>query len=397
MNRRLLFIVNDVGFFMSHRLPIAKRALSEGFEVHIAAPHSKLEAQLNEVGLISHSIKMNRSGLNPFAEIVSFLSVIRLLFFLSPSVLHLVTIKPVLYGGIAARIVGVPSVVAAISGLGFAFIAKGLKAKFVRIMVGALYRLALRHSNIRIIFQNLDDQEIIRKFGALKDGVSCILPGSGVDLNEYQPSPERPGTPIVVMVSRLLIDKGVCEFVEAAGLVRSEISDVRFVLVGDIDSGNPTSVDPSLIEKWKSERFVEFWGYRSDIADILAKSCIVVLPSYREGLPKILIEASACGRPIVTTDAPGCRDAILPGESGLLVPVKNCHALARSISVLLSSPALRREMGCSARRLAESRFSVTQIVDEHILIYRQLVKSSNPMARRQFFKSLSLVFRKRST
>ena len=371
--RRLLFVVNNPAFFMSHRVPVALAAQQAGYEVHVATMDGPAVADIQALGMTHHAIPMTRSGKHPLQELGTLLALIRLFRHLRPQIVHLVTIKPVLYGGIAARLTRVPGMVAAISGLGFVFLSNSLKMKLVRAVVARLYRLALGHPNSRVIFQNASDRDLLKSLGAVRDAQVVMIRGAGVDLNEYRAQPEPPAPPVVVtMVARLLRDKGVQEFVQAARLLRERGLPVTMQLVGGVDAGNPASATQDDVDAWQQEGCVRALGERSDVAALYAASHIAVLPSYREGLPKSLIEAAACARAVVTTDVPGCRDAIEPGETGLLVPVRDVQALADAIARLAEDPALRQSMGAAGRALAEREFNIDRVARIHVEIYDAL-------------------------
>ena len=306
------------------------------------------------------------------------MSLIRLLRSVKPDIAHLVTIKPVLYGGIAARMAGVPGVVSAVSGLGTVFgPAKGPGIRIARFAAKSLYGLALKHRNQRVIFQNRSDRDVLLKLTGIDPNKAVLIPGSGVDLSEYTMTDEaETDAPVVVMAGRLLRDKGIHEFVEAAGILKSKGVRARFLLVGDPDPGNPSSVTESQLEAWRSKGDIEMPGFRSDVATIFSTSHVVVLPSYREGLPKVLIEAASCGRAVVTTDVPGCRDAIEPGQSGILVPPRDARALADAIEHLIAHPDVRGQMGRAGRKLAERQFSIDQVVKAHLSTYEALLASA---------------------
>ena len=281
-------------------------------------------------------------------------------------------IRDRLYGGIAARLAPVKGVVAAVSGLGFVFLAKGLKATILRRIIRSLYCFALGKKNLRVIFQNPDDRDVLVGMGALEPIKVEMIRGSGVDLASYIEVPEASGTPIVCLAARLLRDKGVLEFVEAVRILRQRGVNAQFQLVGDLDLGNPASITVDELEAWRQEGFIELTGFRKDVANLFRDAHIVTLPSYREGLPRVLVEAAACGRAVVTTDVPGCRDAIEPGITGLLVPVRDSLALADAIEVLLNDSGMRQKMGHAGRMLAESEFSIDKIVKQHLDIYSKL-------------------------
>lgn len=372
MSRKLLFVVNTDSFFISHRLPIALEALQRGFEVHLASDVTDCMSKIQALGMVVHPLSLDRRSADLFSNGYTFFQILRLFMRLRPDVVHLVTIKPVLFGGLAARLASVPSVVAAISGLGFVFISQGFKATMRRWFVGWLYRLVFGHPGIKVIFQNEDDRSNLVKLSHLPKEKTKLIRGSGVDLAYFSPSPLHNGAPVVVLTARLLVDKGVREFVQAAKILNRDGYVARFVLVGEPDPGNPATISDCELMQWVSEGVVEWWGYRNDMPKVFASSYMVVLPSYREGLPKTLIEAAACGRAVITTDVPGCRDAIEPDVTGMLVPVYDSQALADAIKWFLDNPSLCEEMGRAGRRLAESSFDVRQVVTQHMCIYDEL-------------------------
>ena len=377
MSRTLIFVVNVDWFFLSHRLPIALEAMRQGYQVHIATGLTDKQGELERHGLVVHPLALERSsaGLgNAWRNMVQLWQIFRAV---RPDVVHLVTIKPVLLGGLVARLTGVPAVVAAVSGLGFVFIARGAKAAVRRWLVGGLYRVALGHRNLKVIFQNPDDRACLTKLTHLPDSKIAMIRGSGVELTQYSGTPLPLGVPVVLLAARLLVDKGVREFVQAARLLKQRGASARFCLVGTVDPANPTSLTDAELSQWASEGLVELWGHRSDMPQVLAAAQVVALPSYYgEGLPKVLIEAAACGRAVVTTDHPGCRDAIDPGVTGLLVPVRNAAALADALEGLINNPARCQAMGNAGRALAESAFDVRQVVAAHLRIYQELIDKS---------------------
>jgi glycosyltransferase involved in cell wall biosynthesis len=373
MSRTLMFVVNVDWFFLSHRLPIALEALRQGYQVHVATGLTDKLEELQRHGLEVHPLALDRSsaGLgNAWRTMVELWKVFRAV---RPDVVHLVTIKPVLLGGLVARLAGMPAVVAAVSGLGFVFMARGAKAAVRRWLVGGLYRVALGHRNLKVIFQNADDLRSLAKVAHLPAAKVAMIRGSGVDLARYAHVPLPGGVPVVVLAARLLADKGVLEFVQAARLLKQRGCNARFVLVGTVDSANPTSFTDAEVSAWVHDGVVEWWGHRADMPQVLAAAHLVVLPSYREGLPKVLIEAAACGRAVVTTDVPGCRDAIDPGVTGILVPVRDAVALADAMDALVDDPVRCQVMGDAGRVLAETAFDIRQVVAAHLYIYQELM------------------------
>lgn len=365
---KLLFIVNVDWFFISHRLPIALAAIKNGFEVHIACAITNRSDELSSLGLIIHPLGLSRSGVGAVGEIKSLLQVYKLLVEIKPDILHTVTIKPVLYGNILARLTKVPVRVSSISGLGYVFVASGLKSKLFRSLIAVLYRIALNGASA-VIFQNKADRDVLSQMRAIKPYQEVFIRGSGVALDRYTVMPEPSGKPVVMLISRLLIDKGVGEFVAASKLLQSERNDIRMVLVGDIDPGNPNTITCEQLTSWVDQGIVEYWGYCNDVPEVISKSNLIVLPSYREGLPKCLIEAAACGRAVITTDVPGCRDAIEPGKTGLLVPPKTDRALAEAIARLVDDKLLRHNFARRSRFFAEEEFDIKDVIKVHLSLY----------------------------
>ncbi|ABM19689.1 glycosyltransferase family 4 protein [Marinobacter nauticus] len=383
-SRILLFVVNTPEFFLSHRLPIAIAAHKAGYEVHVASAEGDGVQAVLAHGFVHHSIGFARSGQNPWVEFRTLVSLVQVMRRVQPDIVHLITIKPVLYGGIAARLVRVPAVVSAVSGLGTVFLAHTWATRLRRWFIIELYKAAFKQRSLAVIFQNPDDRDTLISSGAIQSGDTRMIRGSGVSLDDYPCVTEPEGKPVAVMAARLLRNKGVVEFVGAARILRDRGVDVDMRLIGSPDLDNPASVTELELERWKSESVVTLMGYRKDIAHQYASSNIVCLPSYYgEGLPKSLVEAAACGRAVVTTDHPGCRDAILPDETGVLIPIKDSVALANAIQRLIENPDLRRKMGKAGRELAEEAFSIDQIVEQHLKIYDEVMATVRNGSLRQ--------------
>jgi glycosyltransferase involved in cell wall biosynthesis len=366
---KLLFIVNVDWFFVSHRIPIAIAAIEQGFEVHIACAITNGKKELESKGIVVHPLELSRSGVSLSKEINTFRQLLSVVKLIKPDIVHSITIKPVLYGNIVARLLKVPIRVSSISGLGYVFIASGFKSKVFRMLISTMYRHALFGAKA-VIYQNHSDRDIFKKLGVTKTKQEVFIRGSGVDLNLYPVLDEPKGAPVVMLVARLLIDKGVNEFVLAAQLIKAKRADVRFVLVGDVDLENPKSIDQTQLNEWIANGVVEHWGYSHNVAETISKSNIMVLPSYREGLPKSLIEAAACGRAVITTNVPGCRDAIEANKTGLLVPVKSAELLAEAILTLIDDNQLRLHFALNGRQLAESAFDIQDVIKKHLDIYQ---------------------------
>jgi glycosyltransferase involved in cell wall biosynthesis len=371
MNPRLLFVVNDLTYFASHRLPVALAAKADGYEIHVAAPPGN-SARLAGAGLVVHEVRLKRGSLNLVNELRGVADLLRLMVRLEPRLVHLVTAKSIIYGGIAARFARVPAVVAAVTGLGHLFTADTRKARALRLGVTQLYRFALKQRSIKVIFQNTDDLRLFVDLGLVKQDDTTLIHGSGVSLSHFPFLPEPAGIPHVVFAGRLLGDKGIIEFIEALRLLRARGVHARYSVVGDADPKNPTSISEATIRAWQAEGLADFVGYQTDVAAQLAAANVVVLPSYREGSPKVLAEAASCGRAVVTTDVPGCREVIEPNITGLLVPPRDSAALAGAIERLVEDGDLRSSMGAAGRKLAERSFAIEKIVAAHLRVYGSL-------------------------
>jgi glycosyltransferase involved in cell wall biosynthesis len=318
-------------------------------------------------------VPLTRSGLNPVWEWRTFRALRRIYRDEAPDLVHHVTIKPVIYGTLAARAAGVPGVVNAISGLGFIFTHEGFVASVKRGLVNLLYRFGLHHQNMRFIFQNQEDlDEFVAHVGVPRRSAHLIR-GSGVDLDAFAPTPEPDGPPTFVLVARMLADKGVREFVAAAQQLHEHHPTWRFQLVGPVDRGNPSSLTEPELHKWHDARIIEWLGYRADIGAVLQAAHVVCLPSYREGLPKSLLEAAAAARPAIASDVPGCRDVVRDGITGLLVPPRDSAALALAMLRLGQQTPMRVRMGRAARERAQAIHSADDVVVDTFLIYEMLL------------------------
>jgi glycosyltransferase involved in cell wall biosynthesis len=286
--------------------------------------------------------------------------------------------KPVLYGTFAATAAGVPAILNAVTGLGYLFDDHGAAFRAARAASIRMARAVFRRGNVFFLFQNARDRGEFVRLGLATLERSLLIPGSGVDVDRFRPKPSPSGTPVVVLPARLLKAKGVVEFVEAARRLRKEGVDARFVLAGEPDPGNPTSLAGSQIRQWVAEGVIEWPGWVKDIPGLLAASHVVCLPSYREGLSMTLLEALAAGRAVVTTDVPGCRDAVTDGVEGLLVPPRDPDALARALRRLIEDPELRARLGAAGRERAVREFSSRRVCDETLALYARLLEETRP-------------------
>lgn len=372
---KIIYIVNVDWFFISHRLPIALEALKQGHEVYVFAKDTGKMECLKSLGINICPINLERGSINPFQSLKLLSDLKEKITSIQPDVVHLVTIKPVLIGGLASILAKVPSIVYAISGLGFIFTNTMLKAKILRLGIIPLYRLALSAKNKTVIVQNLDDLRILRQYVAIPEPQTVLIPGSGVNLEQFNVQQLPLKNKIVLMACRLLADKGVYEFHKSVRLLKEKYPDVRFVLVGGIDPYNPASLTEHELNEWVEKGDLEWWGHQRNMPEVLSQATLVVLPSYREGMPKVLLEAQALGRPIVTTDVPGCREAIENGKTGFLAKVKDEHSLANAIEKLITNDELCLEFSRNARALAEQKFDIEQVVKTHMNIYENLMQS----------------------
>jgi glycosyltransferase involved in cell wall biosynthesis len=299
------------------------------------------------------------------------LQVLRQVYKTKPDVIHSASPKGNLYGGIAARLCGVPKLVIAVSGQGYLFTGNaGPIKRGIGALYNALIKWVYRHPDCTVIVQNQDDYAALLNAGMVSNEQLALIPGSGVDLAQFADMPPELAENIVLLPARMLRDKGVQEFVDAARALRQSHPDWRFVLAGAADYANPSAFSIEQIKVWVADGIVEWWDYQADMPAVYRQAAIVCLPSYREGMPKCLLEAAAAGKPVVTTDVIGCREAISPDETGLLVPVKDAAALRDALARLINSPAERNAFGIKARELAKQRFSIDAVVDRVFSIYR---------------------------
>jgi len=380
----ILFLVASDWYFYCHRLALARRVAAAGYDVHVATPAGRYCGAIEAAGLRHHPIQMVRQGRNPFQDMVTVKRLVDLYRQLEPTLVHHVALKPIVYGSIAAKITKVPAIVNAMPGMGFIFLSDQLVSRLIRPGIMAAFRLLVNAPNSRILLQNLDDRKKWIGWGVMRPDRIVIIPGSGIDTDVFRPNVEPPGPPLVILPARLLSDKGVGEFVEAARLLRGRGVKARFALVGEGDPGNPASVPPQQLHEWENEGVVELFGWQDEMPKILAQSHIVCLPSYGEGLPKALLEAASCGKPIVATDVPGCRDVVHHGENGLLVPPRQAAPLATALERVIGDADLRRTLGAGGRERVLANFSVETVSAETLRLYADLLgstvtKKSRPM------------------
>lgn len=381
----ICYVINHAAFFVSHRLPLAISAAKLGFRVSLLTGHAgsnemeKAAEHELTIQRISHKrLDFRSSSVNPLSELIGVVQLICTLRRTKPTLVHCASPKGLLYGGIAARLAGVPSLVLALSGMGYAFTSNAPQS-FSRRMIALVYKtlagFAFKHKNLKVIVQNEDDRSgVIRFFGVDRDNVR-LIPGSGVNLNQYPVNSFKNKSKIVLFPARVLYDKGILDFVKAAENIRKKRKDWRFVIAGAADYDNPSAVSSDQVKNWVEAGFVEWLGHVEDMPQIFLETAIVCLPSYREGMPKSLLEAAAAGCAIVTTDVVGCREAIEPGVTGDLVPAQNAGLLTDALLGLMNDQLRVAEYGRMGRCRAEQRFSLESVVDETMKVYKGLIEN----------------------
>lgn len=365
---KLLYFANTDWYLYNFRLPLLESVRQAGHDVLLLSPPGEYAQRLVEAGFSWRPFPLDRRGTHPLREAATVARLVRIYREEQPDLVHHFTIKCVLYGSLAARWAGVSHVVNAVTGLGHVFIDRGPRAAVLRPLVGLLYRLALARS--AVIFQNPDDQAAFAALGLTRRAQTFLIRGSGVDVQRFQPRCHRPEGPITIFFAgRLLREKGVVELLQAARQVLAQRPNVRFRLAGDPDPGNPSSIDvDTLSNEWRDSR-LEFRGHRDDMVAELAAADLVVLPSYREGTPRVLLEAAAAGLPLVATDVPGCREVVQHEVNGLLVPVRTVEPLAAAMLRLIDDPALRQRYGAASRTLALQAFAQEKVISATLAVY----------------------------
>lgn len=366
----LLYLVTEDWYFLSHRLPMARAARDAGFRVAVATRVGDAADAIAAEGFEVIPLKLRRRGAGMRAELSAIAELVGLYRRLRPAVVHHIALKPAVYGSLAAHLARVPAVINSVAGLGYAFIGRELKARVLKAAMLTAFRALFRGRNRWLVVQNQDDYRVFVDSGMTSPARTIIIRGSGVDTEAFAPMAEPDGSLRAALVARMLWDKGVGEAVAAARLLREWQVPLKLVLVGAPDPANPKSISEDDIRRWHDDGLVEWWGHRQDVAAVWRDCAIAVLPSYREGLPKALLEAAACGRPMVATDVPGCRELVRDDANGLLVPARDGAPLAHALRRLAEDAGLRRRLGAQARRDIEAHFSATAIAEQTANLYR---------------------------
>jgi len=374
---RVLLLVTDDWFFWSHRLHLAREIRDAGGEVHVATSRGAYAARIEAEGFHLHPVRFARTLLGQPRNVLLLRRLADLYRELRPDVVHHVSFLPVFYGSLAARMAGMGAVVNAVTGLGHAFVDGG---RAMRRLLERCYAIALAGPRTRAIFQNEEDRELFVARGLVPRGRSVVVAGAGVDTEAFRPSPEPAGRPVVLLIGRMLWSKGVGVLVDASRRVRERGIDHELWLLGEPHPTNPDSIPRAELEAWHERGDARWLGRREDVSEWIPRASVVALPSYyREGVPLALIEAAAAGRPIVTTDTPGCRDIVRHGENGLLVPPRDAGALAGALAGLLADPERRARLGAGGRERALARFSKEIVNARTLEVYGELVPRSREL------------------
>lgn len=368
---KIILFANTAWYLYNFRLPLARALREKGHEVVMVSPPSEYGEKIRESGFRWQEFPFSRRGMHLASEAGTLVKLARLYRREKPDLVHHFTIKCVLYGSLAARFSRIRSIVNSVTGLGYVFINEKGVAGLIRRPVKLFYRLALAGTSV--IFQNSDDRDYFVNAGLVKSEQTILIRGSGIELQKFSVTAEPVGESLVVLPGRMLFDKGVNEFVQAARILRGDGIAARFILVGDTDNDNPASLSTSQILEWEKEGVIEWWRWQNDMPAVYARSKVVCLPSYREGVPRTLLEAAACGRAMVATDVPGCREVVKDGVTGLLAPVKDSQILAEKLKLLLTDSSLRRKMARAARQKVEEEFSSERVIKETTAVYDSIL------------------------
>ena len=376
--KKLLFLITEDWFFCSHFLERALAAKKSGFEIIVCARKNKDKKNIEDYGFKFQEISFNRKSINPLYEFQVLIKIIKIYRKFSPDIVHQIAFKPIIYGSIAAKINNVKSIINAPVGMGFVFTSDSIKALFLKPIIKFLLKKLLssnggKNKKNKVIFENNDDLNYFVKLGAVKNKDTCLIRGAGVNIDkDFVIHKKKNKVPIIALVGRMLKDKGIYEFVNAAKILKENNTQAKFLLIGDVDNFYSSSIDLKVLKKWNKQEIVEWLGFVNNVDEILRNVDILCLPSYREGLPKALIEGAARGLPIITTNTVGCKDVVEDGKNGFLVPIKDSIALARVMSILVKDEDLRFKMGCESFKIASKKFSSSIIVEQTLEVYNEL-------------------------
>ena len=378
---KIVLVANTDWYLYNFRRSLANFLLGQGFEVTLVSPPGKYAELLKEDGFSWIAWNLGRQSTAPWRELPAIFALFNIYRRERADLSHHHTIKPVLYGSLAARAARIPNIVNSITGRGFVFLSSKPKASLLKHIARPFYRLAFSQSSQMVIFENQEDRQYFIREKMIPVERTRLIAGVGVDTDRFVPAPEPPGLPIILLSSRMLWEKGIGVMVDAARILH-RTSKVRVVLVGAPDPGNPTSISEGQLHTWVNEGVIEWWGWQSDMNPIYQKATIVTLPTfYGEGAPTALLEAAACGRPLVATDIPGCRDIVIDSVNGLIVPPNDSNALADALMKLLADPLQRGRMGQAGRQLVLDKFNVNLVNQSTLAVYQNLLYKPLSSAR----------------
>jgi len=369
---KLFLIVSADWAFLSHRISLALSAIDAGFDVTVVTRITKFEKVIKEKGIKVIDINFRRSSKTPFIDLCNLIKLIILFRKEKPDIIHNVALKTILLGSIAGLFSRKSTIINAFTGLGYVFSSSQVKARVIRLFIRPLFQLIIKSKNYWAIFQNPDDMSLFYQLGITTSERSVLIRGSGVDTKEFPMTVDKNKIPVVMLASRILWDKGISEFAEVAKRANKNNVNAKFILVGNIDSDNPMSIQVSTINKWIKESNIIWKGHCRNMPKTLSSASIVCLPSYREGLPKVLLEAASTGRPLVATDVPGCREIVSDGYNGFLVDLKDIDSLYNAIISLINNSGDRKRMGSNSRKLVEKEFSSEIVNSKTIELYRNI-------------------------
>ncbi len=373
--RKILLAANTDWYLYNFRLSLAKYMREKGYEIVLVSPSGRFVPKLQQEGFKWIEWGVGRQTLAPWTEVQAISKLVGIYSRERPDLVHNFTVKPVLYGSFAARLAGVSGIVSSVTGLGYVFLRQEAKPRSIRQVVKTLYRLAFSPNRSAVIFENETDRQYFIREGLVPAERTCLIAGVGIDTDHFTLLPEPQGLPVIVLPARMLWDKGVGVLVEAARILHAK-AQVRVALVGEPDMGNPAAVEQAVLKSWSEEGVIEWWGWQEDMREVYKQSHIVTLPSLGEGVPTALLEAAACGRPIVATDVAGCRDVVVHGRNGLLVPINDPPALSEAFERLILDPELRARMGEAGRQIVLEKYTSSRVNAATLEVYDELLQAN---------------------
>lgn len=375
---KFLMILNHIDWFWSHRLPLAKAIMGKGWQLNVATHGAERDIKMKEMGVSGRALPQHGKSLDVVAQLKLMCGMYKNIKELQPDIIHVITIRYAFYAGIVTRLMGYKPVAFTVAGLGSLYTAPGLKMRVIRFFALPIFRFAFGGKGKFIIFQNPDDQKAMLDSNIVKAEQTTVIRGSGVDLTEfpYEAYVENDETPIILFTSRLLREKGITDFIEAARILQKKGVKARFVVAGDVYEDNARSLSKTEMQGYHDEGVIEWLGHCNDMPDLLRRAMMIVLPSYYgEGVPKVLLETAAIGRPIVTCDAPGCREAVEHEVNGVLVAPQSPEEIAEAIDMLMSDPEKRHCYGAAGRKRVEEDFHVDSVVNRTMGVYAKLLEA----------------------